>query len=622
MPSTGVTISVTAETNAGGRKHMEDYIAVSLSPKESLLSNPEMREQAFVGVFDGHGGKEAAKYARENLWSVIQDQSNFLTQDPQSVREAISNAYLQLHNTMEESRASWVPNKTGDLSTAGTTASTVIFRKNHIYVANVGDSTGIMGVRNPRYGEPGEPQIIPKLLTKDHKPEDPEEQENIRRLGGEVALSLKGVMRVVWERMRVKSNGKKEIDRIPFLSVARSLGDFWSYSAQSGEYTVSPVPYVYDFPLDLNEQKFIVLASDGLWNVMSPSDVVNFISDFDSKGTSGSNNSSDTNVQRDVVSALIKEALSRWSRKKLQADNIAVLIAYLSEEEEEEETGAPPLFDVVSSANEATEVGSKSAVSCSEEADSRQCVAIPSIPSPGESSLSPSSSLIERKVSVESCSGENESFVRLFPNGSSVEYESMIKYRHKRKSKKKNKKLSKHKTLLPTIGGPPPLQPMSDIHAALPSPPNSDSHSPPVESCIDSSTSGIMDEEYGVRLQKRSKDDGVADDEDEGVSLPEMKKFKEDLPLPIDFSRLRCDRVSTDNSSDSGSSGIVSDMDSASNTEILLSLLTPPPLADSPLLCTTPKLINSSSLPDSNTLNPIDKDLIMECMSSATSQQE
>ena len=79
--------------------------------------------------------------------------------------------------------ALWIPNKTGDLSTAGTTASTVIFRKNHIFVANVGDSTGIMGVRNPRYGEPGEPPVIPRLLTKDHKPEDPEEQENIRRLG-------------------------------------------------------------------------------------------------------------------------------------------------------------------------------------------------------------------------------------------------------------------------------------------------------------------------------------------------------------------------------------------------------------------------------------------------------
>ena len=90
---------------------------------------------------------------------------------------------MPLYQYSFPSIASWVPNKTGDLSTAGTTASTVIFRKNHIYVANVGDSTGIMGVRNPRYGEPGEPPIIPKLLTKDHKPEDPEEQENIRRLG-------------------------------------------------------------------------------------------------------------------------------------------------------------------------------------------------------------------------------------------------------------------------------------------------------------------------------------------------------------------------------------------------------------------------------------------------------
>ena len=79
--------------------------------------------------------------------------------------------------------ASWQPNKTGDLSTAGTTASTVIFRKSHIFVANVGDSTAVMGVTNPRYGEPSEPRIIAQVLTKDHKPEDPEEQEHIKHLG-------------------------------------------------------------------------------------------------------------------------------------------------------------------------------------------------------------------------------------------------------------------------------------------------------------------------------------------------------------------------------------------------------------------------------------------------------
>ena len=79
--------------------------------------------------------------------------------------------------------ASWKRNKTGDLSTAGTTACTVIFRKEHIFVSNCGDSTAIMGIRNPAYGQPGEPPLIAKLLTKDHKPDDPVEKETIEELG-------------------------------------------------------------------------------------------------------------------------------------------------------------------------------------------------------------------------------------------------------------------------------------------------------------------------------------------------------------------------------------------------------------------------------------------------------
>ena len=81
--------------------------------------------------------------------------------------------------------ASWKPSETGNLSNAGTTASTVIFRKSHIYVANVGDSTAVMGVANPRYvcGYPSEPRVIAKVLTKDHKPTDPQELQHIKHLG-------------------------------------------------------------------------------------------------------------------------------------------------------------------------------------------------------------------------------------------------------------------------------------------------------------------------------------------------------------------------------------------------------------------------------------------------------
>ena len=79
---------------------MEDYIAVNLSPNDDLKEIPELREQAFVGVFDGHGGKEAAKYAREALWQEIQKQPKFRSQDVDSVSEAIKDAYLALHNEM------------------------------------------------------------------------------------------------------------------------------------------------------------------------------------------------------------------------------------------------------------------------------------------------------------------------------------------------------------------------------------------------------------------------------------------------------------------------------------------------------------------------------------------
>ena len=41
--------------------------------------------------------------------------------------------------------ATWKRNKLGDLSTAGTTACTVVFRQDHFYVANVGDSSAVMG---------------------------------------------------------------------------------------------------------------------------------------------------------------------------------------------------------------------------------------------------------------------------------------------------------------------------------------------------------------------------------------------------------------------------------------------------------------------------------------------
>ena len=54
-------------------------------------------------------------------------------------------SYVGVHQCTIGFTGTWKRNKMGDLSTAGTTVSTVIFRQDNIFVANVGDSTAVLG---------------------------------------------------------------------------------------------------------------------------------------------------------------------------------------------------------------------------------------------------------------------------------------------------------------------------------------------------------------------------------------------------------------------------------------------------------------------------------------------
>ena len=77
------------------------------------------------------------------------------------------------------------------------------------------------------------------VMSQDHKPESIAERERIEGIGGRVVASRRGVMHVAW-------------NKIPFLNIARSLGDLWSYSPEYNCY-VSPIP-------DVTEYLFIQLA--------------------------------------------------------------------------------------------------------------------------------------------------------------------------------------------------------------------------------------------------------------------------------------------------------------------------------------------------------------------------
>ncbi|XP_064206149.1 protein phosphatase 1D-like isoform X1 [Anguilla rostrata] len=293
---------------------------VAAEPVLDVKTRPR-RSVAFFAVFDGHGGREAALFARDHLWEFIKKQRGFWSKDYDEVCAAIRKGFVACHHAMWKKLPEWPKTLMGLPSTSGTTASVVVIRGDCMFVAHVGDSAVVLGVRDP----PTERSVQAVEVTQDHKPELPQERHRIEGLGGSV-MKKSGVNRVVWKRPRLTHNGPVRrstvIDQIPFLAVARALGDLWSYDFYSGEFVVSPVPDTSVVRLDPRRHRYIILGSDGLWNMVSPQDAVSLCQDHD-----------EALAPFGVSSAchLVTHALLRWRQRMLRADNTSVIVVSLQQ---------------------------------------------------------------------------------------------------------------------------------------------------------------------------------------------------------------------------------------------------------------------------------------------------
>ncbi|CAH2093555.1 unnamed protein product [Euphydryas editha] len=326
MPaSIGVNLRVTGHCSQGGRKYMEDLFSVAYQQTEDERD----LEYAFFGIYDGHGGGEAAAFAKEHLMDSIVKQRQFWSDNDEDVLKAIRNGYMLTHLNMWKEVEKWPKTVTGLPSTAGTTASVAFIRRGKIYIGHVGDSAIVLG-----YQKDGCEEWAAKPLTSDHKPESTAEIERIQRCGGKV-ISKAGVPRVVWNRPRLGHKGpiKKNtpMDEIPFLAVARSLGDLWSYNPQNDEFIVSPDPDVGVLTIDPSKFRCLIFGTDGLWNMISPEGAVSLV-----QATERHNEAAlfggGSNQPRDWLNpskSLVDHALERWSNTRMRADNTSVVTLML-----------------------------------------------------------------------------------------------------------------------------------------------------------------------------------------------------------------------------------------------------------------------------------------------------
>jgi serine/threonine protein phosphatase PrpC len=130
---------------------------------------------------------------------------------------------------------------------SGSTAVACLISPTHVYLINCGDSRAIFVSNN---------QVV--LNTTDHKPINPNERERIQNAGGSVMIQ--------------RVNGS--------LAVSRALGDF-EYKSVEGrgpcEQLVSPEPEIYVRERCNDKDEFVVLACDGIWDVMTNEDLKEFI---------------------------------------------------------------------------------------------------------------------------------------------------------------------------------------------------------------------------------------------------------------------------------------------------------------------------------------------------------
>lgn len=250
------TIAWTSLQNQGSREYMEDQFV--LVPKF-------YKDFDLAAVFDGHGGSYVSEFCAKHIQTVL---LKCIDQNNGNIRKALTQCFQNLDDELDFLKAK---------STGSTCLVILCDGKQHMWVANSGDSRAVMSKSNRGC----------VILSKDHKPDVAEEKKRIEENGGFVMHY--GVWRV---------NGE--------LAVSRSIGD------KKYRPLVIATPDVKRVRIDPKENSMIILATDGLWDVVKNTQAVRTAGDAHRNKTP-------------VCKALLQKAMDNDME-----DNITILVGIIS----------------------------------------------------------------------------------------------------------------------------------------------------------------------------------------------------------------------------------------------------------------------------------------------------
>lgn len=164
----------------------------------------------------------------------------------------------------------------------------------------------------------GQSMVRHKDLTKDHKPNTPEERERIESAGGVVVFDGAWNHRV-YARKKDK-NGKS----YPGLNMSRAMGDLMGF--HDAGISATPDLSEHAVRVDSTTDKFMIIASDGIWEFVSSSQAVRIANGYERMNA------------QDAAEALAGVAWDQWV-KELNGevvDDITCLVVHLQGRPEEQ----------------------------------------------------------------------------------------------------------------------------------------------------------------------------------------------------------------------------------------------------------------------------------------------
>lgn len=255
--------------------------------QDVFIINPSILSQKFMSFFavcDGHGseGHLVSGMIKSNFIKLLE--KNLTSSNPS---QALTKSINEINDLVLGCKI--------DSEFSGSTFVGVLIHGDQLYCANVGDSAAVIGSFCGNWG------LV--KLSEEHNPLRQDEANRIIANGGRIGCHVKGGPLRIWY---IDEN-------IPGLAMTRSIGDKASrVIGLIGE------PEMYYRKLTKND-KFLIIASDGLWEFIDYKEAVNIVGEMVVAGKSELS-----------CAKLLREALERWSCNSMSVDDITIIVVFLS----------------------------------------------------------------------------------------------------------------------------------------------------------------------------------------------------------------------------------------------------------------------------------------------------